>query len=172
MVLQEKKPKKSIFLPIVEKKTYVIYNDEHPIEKIYPSIACGQRITPVSEIIERLEKQKNYPFLPFVKHVPSIVSLLLDNQYKKYIQQIYLFGSYAYGEPDIDSDIDFFVIIDDSMVKIRMDICMEIKRPLRKKDIIPCDLLVYNKETFDKYKNETSMAYVIKKWGVLIYERK
>jgi len=146
--------------------------DEHPIERIYPSIAKGLRVTPVAEIIRRLEKTPNYTSLPFIEKLPSLVVLMLDNQYREHIQQIYLFGSYAYGDPNEDSDIDLFVIIDDCMLPLRRDVCMKIKKPLRNEDLIPCDLLVYNEETYNKYKNDTGIEHVIKRFGVLIYERK
>jgi len=45
------------------------------------------------------------------------------------VQQIYLFGSYAYGEPRENSDIDMLVIVEDgintlkTMQKISLDLC-------------------------------------------------
>ena len=130
-----------------------------------------EKITPISAIIKRLKRQHNYTNLPFIEKLPIIVDIMLNNKFKQNIQKIYLFGSYAYGEPNEDSDIDIFVIIDDEIIKYRLEVACNIRNKLWNEHIIPSDLLVYNEETFNKYKNTQGIERIIDTYGVLIYER-
>jgi predicted nucleotidyltransferase len=49
--------------------------------------------------------------VPFADKIPFITSLIRESADKGVNKKIYLFGSYAYGEPGEDSDIDLCVII-------------------------------------------------------------
>ncbi len=72
--------------------------------------------------------------------------------------KIYLFGSFAYGEPTEGSDLDILVIKDDFDKKI------DVKRAVRKalSDIdMPKDLLVASSEEFDFYSHEAGSVYRI-----------
>jgi uncharacterized protein len=83
---------------------------------------------------------------------------------------IYLFGSYAWGTPTEDSDLDLLIVIDKSDEKTYT-------RPIPGYDAlfgmgISKDLLVYTKDEFDKYSSrKTSLCFKIKKDGELIYAR-
>ena len=83
---------------------------------------------------------------------------------------IYVFGSYAWGTPTEDSDLDLLVIVDESDEK-------SYKRPvagyraLRGLDISK-DLIIQTKEEFERATNNiTTLGYKIKKDGELIYAR-
>jgi len=83
---------------------------------------------------------------------------------------IYVFGSYAWGTPTEDSDLDLLIIVDESDEK-------SYKRPvagyraLRGLDISK-DLIIQTKEEFERAaKNVTSLGYKIKRDGELIYAR-
>jgi len=83
---------------------------------------------------------------------------------------IYVFGSYAWGSPTEESDLDLFVIVDESDEK-------SYKRPvaghraLRGLDIAK-DLIVKTKQEFeDSAENVSTLGYKIKKDGKLIYAR-
>jgi len=83
---------------------------------------------------------------------------------------IYLFGSYAWGTPTEDSDLDLLIVVDKSDEK-----SYERPRPgykaLRGLDISK-DIIVHTKEVFDRRSNEiTTLEYKIKKDGELIYAR-
>ena len=130
------------------------------------------QVTPISAITERLEKYKTCTNLPFIEKLPFILELMLDNEFKQNIQKIYLFGSYAYGEPNEDSDIDFCVIIDDAISANRNDVYFKIEKKLLSKHMVPNDLLVYNAGTFDKFKYDRGIERIVITYGVLIYERK
>ena len=57
-------------LNIPQKLTYEQLCKIHPIVQIYPSIARGQKVTPVSEVIDRLKGTENYQSLPFIDKLP------------------------------------------------------------------------------------------------------
>jgi uncharacterized protein len=71
-------------------------------------------------------------------------------------EKIILFGSYIYGNPDKDSDIDICVVNSGKSPKI------EVKRAIRLllKDLkIAKDILTPSKEEYDFYKNEFGSVY-------------
>jgi predicted nucleotidyltransferase len=84
-------------------------------------------------------------------------------------QLIYIFGSYAWGNPDIKSDLDLFIVINDS----QLSMADRIRKGLRKLKKIktPLDILVFTKQEFDTRKGHpaTLTNKVIRK-GIKIYE--
>ena len=83
---------------------------------------------------------------------------------------IYVFGSYAWGTPTEDSDLDLLIVVDESDEK-------SYKRPvaghraLRGLDISK-DLIIKTKEEFEEASsNITTLIYKIKEDGELIYAR-
>jgi uncharacterized protein len=83
---------------------------------------------------------------------------------------IYLFGSYAWGTPTEESDLDLLIVIDKSEEK-------SYKRTLIGYDAlfglgISKDLIVFTKEEFEKRANDiTTLSYKIKKDGKVLYAR-
>lgn len=81
---------------------------------------------------------------------------------------IYLFGSYVWGAPDTESDIDLMIVVEKSNEKLY-------KRPVAGHRSMrgipyPTDLLVYTKEEFEKRSNDrTTLCYKIKNEGKVIY---
>lgn len=118
----------------------------------------------VSENIKLIEK------LPFTNVIPGLASIILNSTNKNVIQKIYLFGSYAYGKPTLDSDLDICVILDN--VEERPDIYVDIDVALFDKNIIECDLLVYIEKEFYGAKNPRGVEYTIMEKGILLYERR
>jgi len=109
---------------------------------------------------------KNLPFASIVTELPSII---LNSTNKSVIQKIYLFGSYAYGNPTKDSDLDVCVVLDN--VEERLKIVIDIQRALLHNKIFECDLLVYKQEQFYRSKNPMSIEHTIMEKGEIIYER-
>ena len=83
------------------------------------------------------------------KKIREIIRETADKIQKEYKpKMIILFGSYAYGEPTIDSDIDLLIIKDTE--KRPIDRWVEVKRLLR--DItrtLPVSPLVYTPEEIE-----------------------
>jgi predicted nucleotidyltransferase len=83
---------------------------------------------------------------------------------------IYLFGSYAWGNPTDDSDLDLLIVIDTSDEKTY-------DRPLIGYDAlfgmgIAKDLIVYTKAEFNqRSKDVTTLCYKIEKEGRVLYAR-
>jgi predicted nucleotidyltransferase len=103
----------------------------------------------------------------FVDKIPYIRQLVLESIDNKIINKIYLFGSYAYGNPNEDSDIDLCVVVNDDIDKL--DAYMKIIGNLTDNKIIPCDLLVYNAKVFFNVENPRSVENTIIKEGQVLY---
>lgn len=91
----------------------------------------------------------------------------IDSIYK--INEIYLFGSYAYGTPTKDSDIDLCIITEDNNISIR-DMLKNIRKSTV--DIVnkPLDILIYTKKQFkERSINESTIEYIISNKGVKVY---
>ena len=82
---------------------------------------------------------------------------------------IYLYGSYAYGEPTAESDIDIFVITPDDGKRI-LDLIVEIRLDLVKKNMFFIDLLVSTESDFNDRKDKYLLEKTILQKGKLIYE--
>jgi predicted nucleotidyltransferase len=83
-------------------------------------------------------------------------------------ESIYLFGSYANGVPNSDSDIDIYVVVPDSetdTIELNAKICMD----LSAKKMMPIDLLIGKKSVFENRKNRLTLENVIANEGVKIY---
>jgi predicted nucleotidyltransferase len=101
-----------------------------------------------------------------------VYSLKLSDPYK-----IILFGSYAHGNPDKNSDIDLMVILDNDHVaktyEERLNKKVYIKtlvREINRK--IPLDILVYSKEELKRIKEHGNYFIdEVEKTGRIIYEK-
>ena len=91
------------------------------------------------------------------EYILKIVERIKEEQPEKII----LFGSYAYGRPDNESDIDLFVIKNISTNEIR-DFRLNLKLKLWdlvKKWNIPVDIIVDNQERMNQRINDGDMFY-------------
>jgi predicted nucleotidyltransferase len=84
------------------------------------------------------------------------------------IESIFLFGSWAYGDPKPDSDIDIYLVIPDNDVDI-CDLNAEIRFALYKKLSLPLDLVIEKKSVFDRRSKSLTLENIIAKQGVCIY---
>jgi len=83
-------------------------------------------------------------------------------------EAIYLFGSYAYGTPHDDSDLDIYVVVPDdadSLSELQADIRMK----LWGKKARPLDLLVGRSRVFNRRKGGPTLEKVIAQKGIMIY---
>ncbi|OGV37057.1 MAG: hypothetical protein A2X48_04400 [Lentisphaerae bacterium GWF2_49_21] len=99
------------------------------------------------------------------------------NQIKNYVkriseefhpQKVILFGSYAYGKPTSDSDVDLLVVMEDinHMERPSLEIRRRIKAPF------PLDLLVKSPSHIRKrLKMRDYFIRDVFKKGVVLYER-
>ena len=82
---------------------------------------------------------------------------------------IYLFGSYAYGTPSEESDLDIYVVVPDDIEDLS-ELYADIQGLLRKKTLFPMDLLVGRSRVFNQRKNGPTLEGVIARKGELLYE--
>jgi predicted nucleotidyltransferase len=71
--------------------------------------------------------------------------------------KIILFGSYAYGKPTEDSDLDICVIMED--VKSKLAEMKDIRERLKELNVAK-DILVPSPEEFDFYKNQFGSVFM------------
>ena len=83
-------------------------------------------------------------------------------------QAIYLFGSYAYGTPNEDSDLDIYVVIPDMDIDT-LDAAIEIRKDLSKKKTMPLDLLISKQSKFNIRKESLTLESIVSQNGVMIY---
>ena len=84
--------------------------------------------------------------------------------------KIILFGSYAYGRPSKDSDLDILVVVD-KPESTRRALRLKIRKALRE-FLIPKDIIVATTEDVENWKNvpQAFITSIIKK-GRILYER-
>lgn len=81
--------------------------------------------------------------------------------------KIILFGSYAYGIPNSDSDIDICIISEENKRKI--DLIHDIRKTVRGAQY-PLDILVYKSDEFENRANSlTSIEHNIAQKGIVLY---
>ena len=91
------------------------------------------------------------------------------------LDQVILFGSYAYGNPNEDSDIDLYVVTKDEYTpqsfKENMDIKLKVSRAIKDlQKIIPIDTITHTKAMNKKFIQMGSMfSKEIVGKGVKIY---
>ena len=84
------------------------------------------------------------------------------------IESVFLFGSWAYGEPKPDSDLDIYLVIPDNDADI-CDLNAEIRFALYKKLKLPLDLVIAKKSVFERRSKLLTLESIIAKQGVRIY---
>lgn len=81
---------------------------------------------------------------------------------------IYLFGSYAWGEPHAESDLDFLIVLNDD---IHFNLALQIKGKQALKNLdISTDIVLNHKLFFTKRaEHPSTLQHKIKKEGKLVY---
>jgi len=100
------------------------------------------------------------------KQIEKIVKRIV-REYKP--EKIILFGSYAYGRPTEDSDLDLLVIKNSSQPRYKR--AREIRKYLWGLADIPKDIIVYTQKEIDEWgKVEEAFITNIVKKGKILYE--
>ena len=83
--------------------------------------------------------------------------------------RIYLFGSYAWGDYNKDSDFDICVLVSE-IIGRRTEMKADVYCTVRGDFPMPFDLLLYTNDEFDEYqKHKSSLPYKIKSKGKLLH---
>ncbi|MDP1623311.1 MAG: nucleotidyltransferase domain-containing protein [Bacteroidales bacterium] len=92
-------------------------------------------------------------------------------------EKIILFGSYAYGDPAADSDLDILVVTSDDFIpssfSAKSEIYLKISRSISEiKKEFPVDLIVHTKAMHQRFIEVNSLfAREIVSRGKLLYEK-
>lgn len=84
--------------------------------------------------------------------------------------KVYLFGSYAWGKPTKNSDLDFLIVVSKSTTP-------SYKRPVKGYHAlwgmtVPKDILVFTKKEFEELSEDvTTLCYKIKHEGKVLYAK-
>ena len=85
------------------------------------------------------------------------------------VEQIYLFGSYAYGTPHKDSDLDLYVVLKDETEMREIDASMEIMNAICDVKTMPVDIISTKKSRYFWLKNGPTMERKIAREGIKLY---
>jgi len=85
------------------------------------------------------------------------------------IDQIYLFGSYAYGNPHKDSDLDLYIVLKDEVEIREIDASIEIMSAICDVKTMPVDIITTKKSRYLWLKNGPTMERKIAREGILLY---
>lgn len=102
------------------------------------------------------------------EEIKQNLSLVVERIVKKIkIDKIILFGSFAYGKPNEDSDIDLCIISNEN--KRNIEIKHEIRKLIRGVNF-PFDILVYKPDDFlNRSDSNTSLENKILSDGIVLY---
>ena len=85
------------------------------------------------------------------------------------VEQIYLFGSYAYGTPHKDSDLDLYVVLKDDLPMRDLDAGLQISLAIARKKSMPVDIIAKKKKDFIDRKDNITLEKIVNQDGILIY---
>jgi predicted nucleotidyltransferase len=85
------------------------------------------------------------------------------------VEAIYLFGSYAYGTPNKDSDLDIYVVFKDELPMRELDAITAISRAIRPVKKMPMDILGLKQNRFHDRKLYATLERKIVREGVKLY---
>jgi predicted nucleotidyltransferase len=106
--------------------------------------------------------------------VPAAVRAELDALTKVIVEtvpveQVYLFGSYAYGTPHKDSDLDLYLVFKDDLPMREMDALLAAREAIDPVQTMPIDLLGLKLNRFLDRKTDATLERKIAREGVKLY---
>ena len=85
------------------------------------------------------------------------------------VEQIYLFGSYAYGKPRKDSDLDLYVVLSDEVQMRDLDAGLQIRMAIARKKSMPVDIIAKKKRDFVNRLDDITLERIVNRDGIRIY---
>ena len=103
--------------------------------------------------------------MPYLEEIKDDLETLKEIILEKVpTDQIWLFGSYAYGTPNKDSDIDIYIVMKDDAQMRELDAMTEVNGGrFYRKTKRPVDVLAVKRSRFDDRATEATMERKIKK---------
>ena len=95
-----------------------------------------------------------------LKTIAKQIKFLLPNG------EAYLFGSYAYGTPHENSDLDILVVCPDKSIR-KIELIQKIRKSFSREVNMPVDLLIdYNDEFAERKKNHVTLEHKVANEGI------
>jgi len=85
------------------------------------------------------------------------------------VESIYLFGSYAYGTPNKDSDLDIYVVFKDELPMRELDAITAISIAIHPVKKMPIDILGLKQNRFHDRKLYATLERKIVREGIKLY---
>jgi predicted nucleotidyltransferase len=85
------------------------------------------------------------------------------------VEQIYLFGSYAYGKPHKDSDLDLYVVLKDDVQMRDLDAGLQIRMAIARKKSMPVDIIAKKRREFVNRLDDITLERIVNRDGIRIY---
>jgi predicted nucleotidyltransferase len=85
------------------------------------------------------------------------------------VEQIWLFGSYAYGTPHKDSDLDLYVVLSDDVQMRLIDVEVKILGAIGRIKTMPVDIIANKKSKYARLTTGPTMERKIAREGIRIY---
>ena len=85
------------------------------------------------------------------------------------VEQIFLFGSYASGRPNTDSDLDIYVVMSEKANIREIDAMRLIRKAIRDKKTMPVDVVVSKENKFNRCKSAPTIEQQIVQEGIVLY---
>ena len=85
------------------------------------------------------------------------------------VESVYLFGSYAYGTPNKDSDLDLYIVFKDEMPMRELDAIRSVRMAIYPFKKMPMDILGLKQNRFDDRKLYATLERKIVREGVKLY---
>ena len=85
------------------------------------------------------------------------------------VEQIYLFGSYAYGTENKDSDLDLYVVFKNEMAMRELDAITTILEAIEPIKNMPMDILGLKQNRFDVRRMYATLERKIAREGTKLY---
>ena len=85
------------------------------------------------------------------------------------VEQIWLFGSHAYGTPHKDSDLDLYVVLKDDVETRELDAEVKILGAIGRVKTMPVDIIANKKSRYQRLTEGPTMERKIAREGVKIY---
>ena len=86
------------------------------------------------------------------------------------VEKLYLFGSYANGTSNENSDYDFYMVIPNDSMR-PLDAIGEAYLAMRGMKVKPVDILAGTADIFSRRSKEVTLERKIAREGVVLYER-
>jgi len=85
------------------------------------------------------------------------------------VEQIYLFGSYAYGTPHKYSDLDLYVVLKDGLPMRDLDAGLQIALAIADEKSMPVDIVAKNKSDFEERLDALTLERKVNRDGIRLY---